>query len=104
MDVGFIKPDAAQFLRSIDFLIYVVLGGMGSMTGAILASYVLTYLQEMLRFLQDYRLLIYPLILILVMLFRPQGLFGTREFSFVGFFDMIIARLRKFRRSKHERQ
>jgi len=104
MDVGFIKPDAAQFLRSIDFLIYVVLGGMGSMTGAILAAYVLTYLQEMLRFLQDYRLLIYPLILILVMLFRPQGLLGTREFSFVGFFDMMSDKVRKGRRSKHERK
>jgi branched-chain amino acid transport system permease protein len=83
MVVGFVKPDIAQFLRSIDFLIYVVLGGMGSMTGAILSAFVLTYLQEFLRFLQDYRLLIYPLILIFIMLFRPQGLLGTREFSFV---------------------
>jgi len=104
MDVGFVKPDAAQFLRSIDFLIYVVLGGMGSMTGAILASYVLTYLQEMLRFLQDYRLLIYPLILILVMLFRPKGLLGMKEFSFVGLFDKITVKLRNSRRRKHERQ
>jgi len=98
MDVGFVKPDAAQFLRSIDFLIYVVLGGMGSMTGAILASYVLTYLQEMLRFLQDYRLLIYPLILILVMLFRPKGLLGTKELSITGLFDTLTAKLRKGRR------
>jgi branched-chain amino acid transport system permease protein len=80
---GFIRPDIAQFLRSIDFLIYVVLGGMGSMTGAVLAAYVLTSLQEFLRFLQDYRLLIYPLILIFVMLFRPQGLLGMKELSFV---------------------
>jgi branched-chain amino acid transport system permease protein len=86
---GFVKPDAAQFLRSIDYLIYVVLGGMGSMTGSILAAYVLTYLQEFLRFLQDYRLLIYPVILILVMLFRPQGLLGMKEFSIVGFVDKI---------------
>jgi branched-chain amino acid transport system permease protein len=84
MVVGFVKPDNAQFLKSIDFLIYVVLGGMGSMTGSILAAYVLTYLQEFLRFLQDYRLLIYPLILIFVMLFRPKGLLGSREFSFVN--------------------
>jgi len=104
MDVGFVKPDIAQFLRSIDFLIYVVLGGMGSMTGAILASYVLTYLQEMLRFLQDYRLLIYPLILIFVMLFRPKGLLGMKEFSFVGFFDRIAGRLRNLRRRQHEQQ
>jgi branched-chain amino acid transport system permease protein len=92
MVVGFVKPDIAQFLRSIDFLIYVVLGGMGSMTGSILAAYVLTYLQEFLRFLQDYRLLIYPVILILVMLFRPKGLLGTRELSFVGLWEKIKAK------------
>jgi branched-chain amino acid transport system permease protein len=92
MVVGFVKPDIAQFLKSIDFLIYVVLGGMGSMTGSILAAYILTYLQEFLRFLQDYRLLIYPLILILVMLFRPKGLLGTREFSFVRTWDRLMGR------------
>ncbi|MDR0600299.1 MAG: branched-chain amino acid ABC transporter permease [Treponema sp.] len=95
MVVGFVKPDMAQFLRSIDFLIYVVLGGMGSMTGSIVAAYVLTYLQEALRFLQDYRLLIYPLILIFTMLFRPQGLLGMRELSLVGLVDRIAALLRR---------
>ena len=84
--VGFVRPDIAQFMRSIDYLIYVVLGGMGSMTGAILAAYVLTGLQEFLRFLQDFRLIIYPVILILVMLFRPRGLLGMKEFSFMGFY------------------
>jgi branched-chain amino acid transport system permease protein len=93
--VGFVRPDIAQFLRSIDFLIYVVLGGMGSMTGSILAAYVLTYLQEFLRFLQDYRLLIYPIILIFVMLFRPKGLMGMKEFSIVGFVDKVSGKLLK---------
>lgn len=92
---GFVKPDVAQFLRSIDYLIYVVLGGMGSMTGSIISAYVLTYLQEFLRFLQDYRLLIYPLILIFIMLFRPQGLLGMTELSFVGIFNRLTALLRK---------
>jgi len=95
MVVGFVKPDVAQFLRSIDFLIYVVLGGMGSMTGSILSAYVLTYLQEFLRFLQDYRLLIYPVILIVFMLFRPKGLLGMKEFSFIGFIDKISNKLFK---------
>ena len=95
MVVGFVKPDIAQFLRSIDFLIFVVLGGMGSMTGSILASYVLTYLQEFLRFLQDYRLLIYPLILIFVMLFRPQGLMGMKELSFVGLYRRLAGFVRR---------
>ena len=101
MVVGFIRPDAAQFIKSIEFLIFVVLGGMGSMTGSILSAYVLTYLQEMLRFLQDYRLLIYPLILILFMLFRPKGLFGMKEFSFVGLVDKISFKLRN-RNKKQE--
>jgi branched-chain amino acid transport system permease protein len=81
--IAFVKPDIASFNKSIDYLIFVVLGGMGSMTGAILAAYILTYLQEFLRFLRDYRLIIYPLILIAVMLYRPQGLLGMKELSFV---------------------
>jgi branched-chain amino acid transport system permease protein len=87
--VGFIKPDAASFNHSIEYLIFVVLGGMGSMTGAILAAYVLTFLQEILRFLQDYRLLIYPLVLIFVMIFRPQGLLGRNEFSFIKTWERV---------------
>ncbi|MDR0323709.1 MAG: branched-chain amino acid ABC transporter permease [Treponema sp.] len=94
---GFVRPDVAQFLRSVDYLIFVVLGGMGSMTGSIIAAYVLTYLQEFLRFLQDYRLLIYPLILIFIMLFRPQGLLGMKELSFVKLTDRLIALLRRRR-------
>ena len=84
--IGFIKPDQASFTKSIDYLIFVVLGGMGSTTGAILAAYVLTFLQEVLRFLKDIRLLIYPVVLIIVMIFRPQGLLGTKEFSFEALF------------------
>ncbi|MDR2864747.1 MAG: branched-chain amino acid ABC transporter permease [Spirochaetaceae bacterium] len=83
MFIGFINPDMASFSKSIDYLIYVVLGGMGSMTGTIIATYSLYMLQEFLRFLQNYRLLIYPVILILVMIFRPQGLMGMKELSFV---------------------
>jgi branched-chain amino acid transport system permease protein len=93
--IGFIKPDLASFNRSIDYLIFVVLGGMGSLTGSVLAAFVLTYLQEFLRFLRDYRLLIYPLILILVMLFRPQGLLGMRELSFVGVWDRLTGKKTK---------
>ena len=97
MVVGLVQPNIAQFLKSIDFLIYVVLGGMGSMTGSILSAYVLTYLQEFLRFLRDYRLIIYPLILILVMLFRPQGLLGMKELSFVRLVDRVAAKIRRGR-------
>ncbi len=87
--IGFIKPDLASFNNSINDLIFVVLGGMGSVTGSVLAAFVLTYLQEFLRFLQNYRLLFYPVILILVMLFRPQGLLGMKELSFVRIVDNL---------------
>ena len=93
--IGFIKPDQAGFVKSIDYLIFVVLGGMGSTTGSVLASYVLTYLQEFLRFLQNYRLLFYPVVLILVMIFRPQGLLGTKEVSFVKAFEKAQKFLQK---------
>ena len=92
--IGFVKPDLSSFNRSVDYLIYVVLGGMGSITGSIIAAFVLTYLQEFLRFLKEYRLLIYPVILILVMLFRPQGLLGMTEFSFAGAWRKVTSRRR----------
>ncbi len=87
--LAFIKPDLASFNRSIDYLIFVVLGGMGSITGSVIAAFTLTFLQEFLRFLQDFRLIIYPIILILVMLFRPQGLLGMKEASFVQMWDTL---------------
>ena len=100
--IGFIKPDQAGFTKSIDYLIFVVLGGMGSTTGSVLASYVLTYLQEFLRFMQNYRLLFYPVVLIFVMIFRPQGLLGTKEASFVKTFEFAQKFLqKKIKKSKN---
>lgn len=76
-----IDPSNFAFMRSIEFLVMVVLGGMGSFTGAIIAAGVLTFLPELLRGFNDYRLLIYSIILILVMIFKPSGIFGKYEFS-----------------------
>ena len=75
----FLNPDMFNFLKSMDFLVIVVFGGMGSLTGTVAASFLLVLLQEELRFLKDFRLVIYPLLLIIMMIFRPQGLLGTRE-------------------------
>jgi branched-chain amino acid transport system permease protein len=104
MVVGMVLPAAAQFLRSIDYLIFVVFGGMGSMTGSVLAAYVLTALQEVLRFLprglQDGRLIFYAFILILMMLFRPQGLLGMKEFSFVRTWDAFVNLIKGKNRKK----
>ncbi|MDP4088113.1 MAG: branched-chain amino acid ABC transporter permease [Bacillota bacterium] len=76
-----IAPKNFDFLKSLDILIFVVFGGMGSLSGSVIAAGVLTLLPEALRFMQNYRMVIYPILLIILMLFRPQGLFGTRELS-----------------------
>jgi branched-chain amino acid transport system permease protein len=76
---GYLNPTNFDFLRSCDFVVMVVLGGMGSITGTVATGFILTYLKEFLGFLQDYRLVIYPVLLILVMIFKPSGLIGIFE-------------------------
>lgn len=76
-----IQPSNFGFLKSFDILIFVVLGGLGSLSGSVLAAILLTIVTT---FLQDYpetRMIIYSLVLILMMIFRPQGLMGTKEIT-----------------------
>jgi branched-chain amino acid transport system permease protein len=89
---NFLQPDNFNFMVSIDFLIIVVLGGLGSVTGTVIAGFVLVSMQESLRFLSDYRMVIYPLILIVIMIFRPSGLMGRKEISIVGLFNRLRTR------------
>jgi branched-chain amino acid transport system permease protein len=79
--LGMIDPSKFDFNRSVEILIMVVLGGMGSITGSIISASVLTMLPEMLRGFSQYRMLVYSIILILVMLFKPSGLLGRYEIS-----------------------
>lgn len=79
--LGFIAPKSFDFMKSIEILLMVVLGGLGSMTGSVIAAIVLTGLPELLRFLQTYRMVIYSLTLVLLMLYRQQGLLGRDEAS-----------------------
>ncbi|HMN42142.1 MAG TPA: branched-chain amino acid ABC transporter permease [Phycisphaerales bacterium] len=73
------SPTDAGFARSFDIIIMVVLGGLGSISGSVLAAIILIALPEALRDLQQYRLIVYALLLIGMMLLRPQGLFGVKE-------------------------
>ncbi len=73
------RPEEFNFMKSFEAVIMVVLGGMGSISGAAVAAVALTLLTEILRSVQDYRLISYALLLIIVMIVRPKGLFGTRE-------------------------
>lgn len=83
-NTGILVPDKFGFIFSIEILVIVVLGGLGSITGSILAAIFLTYLNEILRQVSEYRYLIYAVILIVLMIFRPEGIFGTKEFTFSG--------------------
>ncbi len=74
-----ISPRDAGFQRSFDYVIMTVLGGRGSISGVLIAAAVLTALPEMLRDFEQYRLIVYALLLIMMMLVRPQGLFGIHE-------------------------
>lgn len=78
---GVLAANIFNYNKSFDYLVMVVLGGMGSMTGAIFSSIGLTILPEVLRPLAEWRMVFYALTLIVVMIFRPQGLLGRREFS-----------------------
>lgn len=96
--IAFLDPNTFGFMRSVEILVIVVLGGMGSLTGTIVAATVLTILPEALRGFSDFRMLLYSFMLIVMMLFRPQGLFGTGEFSWQTLYDrtkLVHSALRK---------
>ena len=78
---GVLAANIFNYNKSFDYLVMVVLVGMGSMTGAIFSSIGLTILPEVLRPLAEWRMVFYAFTLIVVMIFRPQGLLGRREFS-----------------------
>ena len=78
---GVITPQQFDYNYSINIMVMVVLGGMGSITGSVLSAAVLTLMPELLRGMAEYRTLIYALLLILLMLFKPSGLLGQKELS-----------------------
>lgn len=84
--LSYLNPSSFGFMKSIDVVVMVVLGGMGSISGGVLAAIILTLLPELLRPLQeltkiDFRMVIYSLTLILLMLTRPKGIFGNLEIT-----------------------
>jgi branched-chain amino acid transport system permease protein len=88
----FFVPKTFGFILSMNYVVMIVLGGTGSITGATLAAIVLTIIPELLKYFKDqipgfkdeYRLVIYALLLILMMILRPQGVFGRSELSLAG--------------------
>ncbi len=74
--IAYINPSDFAFLKSIDILNMVVLGGLGSIPGTVLGATILTIAPEFLRFMQQYRMLVYGALLVFMMIFRPNGLLG----------------------------
>ncbi|MBI1805726.1 MAG: branched-chain amino acid ABC transporter permease [Ignavibacteria bacterium] len=74
--ISYINPQQFSFIKSIEIVVMVIIGGMGSTVGVIIAAIVLTILPEALRGIAEYRMVIYSLMLVVIMISRPQGLFG----------------------------
>ena len=77
----FIKPGLFGFLKSIDILVIVVLGGMGSITGSVIAATLLALITTFLQSFTEIRMILYAVVLIVIMIFRPKGLMGTTEIT-----------------------
>lgn len=100
--IGSLYPSTFKFMKSIEVLVMVVLGGMGSMLGSVVSAIVLTALPELLRAFSDYRMVAYSLALVLMMIFRPEGLMGSYDFSMKKTLENIINKILSKKEAKHE--
>jgi branched-chain amino acid transport system permease protein len=78
----FLKPDSFGFMKSIDILVIVVFGGMGSIKGSIVGAILLSIISLFLQGIPELRMVVYSLILFLIMVYRPQGIMGKSNFKF----------------------
>jgi branched-chain amino acid transport system permease protein len=77
----YLHTNSFTFIKSIEFIIMVVIGGLGSSLGAVVGAVLYIVMTEGLRAFEQYRMVLFSLVLILIMIFRPQGLLGHRDFS-----------------------
>ena len=91
--LGSLYPSTFKFMKSIEILVMVVLGGMGSMLGSVISASVLTILPELLRSFSDYRMVVYSLALVIMMIFRPKGLLGSYDFSLSRTLEAVLNRI-----------
>ena len=98
--LGSLYPSTFKFMKSIEILVMVVRGVMGSMLGSVIAAIVLTALPEILRAFSDYRMVVYSLALVLMMIFRPKGLMGTYDFSMSKTIETIIDKIKSKKEEK----
>ncbi|MGE4535919.1 MAG: branched-chain amino acid ABC transporter permease [Desulfovibrio sp.] len=92
--LGYVNPGSFTILKSTEIMVMVYLGGMGSLTGSVLSAILVTLLMEALRPLQIIKWVVIPLVLVLLMQFRPEGIMGRRELA------DVFPGLRKFYKFK----
>ncbi len=91
--LGLLSPGSFGFMKSIEILVIVVLGGMGSMAGSVISAAVLTALPQFLLAFDKWRMVIYSLVLVIVMIFKPSGLMGNYDFSLSRILEKTLGRL-----------
>jgi branched-chain amino acid transport system permease protein len=97
----YINPRMFDIIKSTDILIMVYLGGIASLAGSILGAVIYTILLEVLRPLGIWRMVMMPLMLVLLMIYRPQGIMGMRESRlFMPVYDLLAAKV--WRKKKEE--
>ncbi len=101
---GFINPSVIGFMQSVNIFVIVVLGGIGSVTGSVLSAIVLTFLPRLLSDFESWRMLIYSFLLIVMMLYRPQGLLGKKEFHLYMIPSSFYKIRDSFKKSTDKRQ
>jgi branched-chain amino acid transport system permease protein len=74
-----VRPEDFRFEKSIDMIVMIIVGGLGSISGAVLGGVFVAVSLELMRDFQEYRLVLYALLLVVIMIVRPQGLLGNRE-------------------------
>lgn len=93
-------PTNFNFMYSAELLSEVIIGGIGSLTGSIIGAAFLSSLPELMRQFSQYRILAYSIVLVLVMIFKPGGIFGKWEFSLIR----VLARIKRGGGGRHERK
>lgn len=79
--LSFITPESFGFMKSIDILVIVVFGGMGSITGSVVGAIAISFISIALQGIPELRMVIYSVILFIIMVYRPQGIMGNYEFK-----------------------
>jgi branched-chain amino acid transport system permease protein len=90
-----LNPGELGFQKSIDLVIIVVIGGMGSISGVVFGAAIVTVLPEVFREFAEYRMIVFALALVVVMILRPQGIMGVRELWETAWWRRLAARLRR---------